>query len=79
MLAAFCDGVGIEHDGKGTVSGELPDSIDSTKIDATIDKMVEQFDPKLITLYLYCFNMQKENGWDSISNKLESDDRLTLA
>lgn len=79
MLAAFCDGVGIEHDGKGTVSGDLPDTIDSTKVDATIDSMAEKFDPKLIALYLHCFNMQKEGGWDSITQKLESDERLTLA
>jgi len=79
MLAAFCDGIGIEHDGNGTVSGELPDNIDSDKLNKTLDDMVEKFDPKIITLYLHCFNLQKDGGWDPITSKLESDERLSLA
>ena len=79
LLAMFCDGMGIPHDGKGSVVGELPKKLDTERLNSTIDKLVEIFDPKLITLYLRCFNLQVPNGWPELSDKLASDPRLTLA
>jgi hypothetical protein len=79
MLAMFCDGLGIPHDGKGSVVGDLPKKIDPERLANTIDKLVDIFDPKIFTVYLYCFNMQTEGGWPEITEKLESDPRLKLA
>jgi hypothetical protein len=79
MLAMFCDGMGIPHDGKGSVAGDLPESLDASRLDATIDKLVDVFDPKLFTLYLRCFNLQVSGGWPELSAKLDSDPRLLLA
>ena len=79
MLGLFCDGLGIEHDGKGSVVGELPKELDKDKLDETVDKLVDVFDPKIFTLYLHCFNMQVAGGYPTLSEKIESDDRLTLA
>lgn len=79
LLAMFCDGMGIPHDGKGSVVGELPKKLDTERLNSTIDKLIEIFDPKLITLYLRCFNLQVANGWPELSDKLASDPRLTLA
>lgn len=79
LLGMFCDGMGIPHDGKGSVVGELPKKLDPERLDATIDRLVSLFDPKLLTLYLHCFNMQVAGGWPELSAKLESDDRLVLA
>ncbi|MEP2777628.1 MAG: hypothetical protein ABJQ29_07755 [Luteolibacter sp.] len=79
MLGMFCDGLGIEHDGKGSVTGELPKELDKEKLDATVDKLVDVFDPKIFTLYLHCFNMQQLGGYPTVTAKLESDDRLKLA
>ena len=79
LLAMFCDGMGIPHDGKGSVVGDLPKKIDSARLDATIDRLVELFDPKLLTVYLHCFNMQQPEGWPELTAKLESDERLKLA
>ena len=79
LLAMFCDGMGIPHDGKGSVVGELPKNFDADRINATIDDLLASFDPKLVTLYLRCFNLQAPNGWHELSEKLASDPRLVLA
>lgn len=79
MLAAFCDAMGIEHDGKGSVTGDLPDEIDAAKLDAAVDELLGKFDPKLVTLYLRVFNLQAPGGWTALGEKLESDERLKLA
>jgi hypothetical protein len=79
MLGLFCDGMGITHDGKGSVVGELPKTLDKDKLDATVDKLVDVFDPKIFTVYLHCFNMQLPGGYPSLTEKIESDERLKLA
>ncbi len=79
LLAMFCDGMGIPHDGKGSVVGDLPKKLDPDRLDTTIDRLVDIFDPKLFTVYLHCFNMQVAGGWPELTAKIESDDRLVLA
>jgi len=79
MLGMFCDGLGIEHDGKGSVSGALPKELDPKKLDETVEKLVDVFDPKIFTLYLLCFNMQVGGGYAALTEKLASDERLKLA
>lgn len=79
MLGMFCDGLGIEHDGKGSVTGALPKELDQAKLDETVDKLVDVFDPKIFTLYLLCFNMQVAGGYAALTEKLATDDRLKLA
>ena len=79
LLAMFCDGMGIPHDGKGSVVGDLPKKLDPARLDTTIDRLVDVFDPKLLTVYLHCFNMQIPGGWPELNAKLESDARLVLA
>ena len=79
LLAMFCDGLGIPHDGKGSVVGDLPKKIDAERLDATVDKLLGLFDPKLLTLYLHCFNLQQPGGWPELTAKLEADERLVLA
>ena len=79
LLAMFCDGMGIPHDGKGSVVGELPKKLDATRLASTIDRLVDVFDPKIFTVYLHCFNMQVLGGWPELNEKLNSDERLKLA
>lgn len=79
MLAMFCDGLGIPHDGKGSVVGDLPKKIDGERLNTTVDKLVDIFDPKLFTAYLHCFNLQIPGGWPEVTEKLANDPRLTLA
>jgi len=78
LLAMFCDGLGIPHDGKGSVVGDLPKKLDAERLANTIDKLVDIFDPKMLTLYLHCFNLQVPGGWPDLTAKLESDERLKL-
>lgn len=79
LLAMFCDGMGIAHDGRGSVVGDLPKKLDAERLDATIERLVGVFDPKLLTLYLRCFNLQVPGGWPELTAKFESDSRLVLA
>ncbi len=78
MLAAFCDALDIAHDGKGQVEGELPESLNTDKLKAAIDKLLESHDPALVTLYLRTFNLQTPDGWSAMSDTLEGDERLKL-
>jgi hypothetical protein len=78
MLAMFCDGMGIPHDGKGSVVGDLPKSLEPERLAATIERLIDLFDPKLLTLYLHCFNLQLPGGWPDLAAILASDARLVL-
>ncbi|MGE9271472.1 MAG: hypothetical protein ACQKBU_11770, partial [Verrucomicrobiales bacterium] len=79
MLAKFCDELEIEHDGNGAVTGELPEEISAEGLDGAVDALIKDFDSKLVTLYLMVFNQQKAGGWASVTEKLETDERLGLA
>ena len=79
LLVAFCDAMGIEHDGKGSVDGELPADLDADKLKAAVDTLIESNDPQLVSLYLHIFNLQRDNGWASITAILESDARLAFS
>lgn len=79
LLAMFCDGMGIPHDGKGSVVGDLPKAIDSQRLNDTVDRLLPLFDPRIVTLYLHCFNLQVPGGWPELTAKLASDERLVLA
>ena len=79
MLATFCDGVEIPHDGKGQVEGELPDSLAPDKVKSAVDALIEKYDPALVALYLHTFNLQTPSGWTSLSEALTSDERLKLS
>lgn len=79
LLVNFCDGMGIEHDGEGSVEGSLPKSLDDEKLKKTIDSLIENHDQKLVALYLAVFNLQTEKGWENLSEILKSDERLKFA
>ena len=79
LLRTFCDRMEIEHDGNGQVVGDLPETLDDTKLASTIDRLLEMFDPKVVALYFQVFNLQTATGWDNLTKILEEDDRLKLA
>lgn len=78
LLGMFCDGMGIPHDGKGAVVGDIPKDLDSERLNTTVERLVDIFEPKMLTLYLRCFNLQKPGGWTVLTEKLDSDSRLHL-
>ncbi len=79
LLGMFCDGMGIPHDGKGSVVGDLPKRLDAARLAETIDRLLGLFEPRLLTLYLHCFNLQVPGGWADLTAVLDTDPRLTLA
>ncbi|MBK1829310.1 hypothetical protein JIN77_01100 [Verrucomicrobiaceae bacterium R5-34] len=79
MLATFCDGLEIPHDGNGQVEGELPETLDADKLKTAVDALLEKYDPALVALYLHTFNIQTPDGWEELSKTLAEDDRLKLA
>ena len=76
LLVAFCDAMGIDHDGKGSVDGALPEAFDTDKLKAAIDILLADFDPQLVSLYLNIFNLQTDSGWQNLNEILASDERL---
>ena len=79
MLGTFCDALGILHDGKGSIHGDLPKALDDERLDAGIAKLLESNEPKIVSLYLHVFNMQQEGGWDNLGARLTSNPQLALA
>ncbi|MBK1835082.1 hypothetical protein [Roseibacillus ishigakijimensis] len=78
LLRTFCDRMEIEHDGNGQVIGDLPETLDDEKLKTTVDRLLEMFDPKVVTVYLHVFNLQTENGWENLATLLAEDERLKL-
>ena len=78
MLITFCDAMEIKHDGNGAVEEELPEELDSEKLTAAVNALFEKFTPALTSLYLYVFNLQTNNGWESLSKILAEDSRISL-
>jgi hypothetical protein len=79
LLTTFCDTMEIPHNGEGSVEGALPESLDADKLKAAVDALLVDHDPKLITLYLRVFNLQTQDGWETLQSLLDSDERLVLA
>lgn len=78
LLVEFCDGVEIPHNGEGSVEGELPKSLDAEKLATTVDRLFENYNSKIVSLYLHVFNLQRPGGWDNLSEVLENDSRIAL-
>lgn len=79
ILITFCDNLEIKHDGTGSIEAELPETLDADKLKSAVDALLENNSPQLVTTYLHVFNLQKVDGWESLTTILDSDDRLTLA
>ena len=78
LLIRFCDGMGIEHNGEGSVEGTLPTELDSDKLGETVDGLFADFNPRIVSLYLNLFNLQRPGGWDALETLLSDDDRVRL-
>lgn len=75
MLIEFLDALGIEHDDDGTVD-DLPDEIDSKKLKAAVDKLLDKYEREYVVLYLHMFQLQRPEGWAVVQDLLDNDDRL---
>ena len=78
LLIKFCDGMGIEHNGEGSVEGSLPEELDAEKLSETVNILYAEFNPLLVSLYLHLFNLQRAEGWKVLEALLSDDDRVRL-
>ncbi len=79
LLIDFCDGMGIAHNGEGSVEEDLPDTLDEAKLKATVETLLGKYNPKLVSLYLHVFNKQTLTGWENLAQLIEEDDRIALS
>ena len=75
MLIAFLDGLGIEHDGEGSIE-EIPDEIDEKKLKKTVDQLLKDHEPERVKIYLHTFQMQKPDGWMEIDSLISENTDL---
>jgi hypothetical protein len=47
MLGTFCDALGILHDGKGSIHGDLPKALDDERLDTGIARLLSNRIKKL--------------------------------
>ncbi len=78
LLVKFCDSMGIPHNGEGSVEGDLPAELESGKLKETVDLLYADFNPRIVSLYLYVFNLQRPGGWDVLAEVLAEDKRVVL-
>ncbi len=78
MLVSFLDSVGIPHDGKGGVDGELPTSLDAAKVKAGAAALLEKFPAPEVALYLNLFQLQQPDGWPEIAEVIAAEPRLQI-
>jgi hypothetical protein len=77
MLITFLDAVGIEHDGKGQVD-ELPEEIDDAKAATGVQALLAAYPAKQVALYLYMFQLQRPDGWSSLTKAIEANPEAKL-
>ncbi|MEM8954771.1 MAG: hypothetical protein AAGD22_11520 [Verrucomicrobiota bacterium] len=72
MLTDFLDAMGIEHDEKGEVEGDLPDSLDSKKLTQAVDSLLKNHPADHVALYLHAFHLQNPDGWPELTETIST-------
>ena len=78
MLSTFLDAIGIPHDGKGGVDGDIPPTLDPAKVRAGADALLAKFPAEECSVYLNLFQLQQPDGWQAITDVLAAEPRLKL-
>ena len=77
MLCAWLDALGIEH-GENGCAEAFPPEPDAALIKKSVDTLLAQFEPRLVSVYLRCFNQIDETRWPALDEILGTDPRLEL-
>jgi hypothetical protein len=77
LLCDFLDLLGIKHDENGTVE-ELPAEPAAGKLKASVDALMGKHDPSLVATYLNAFHALNDQGWKTLGELLEADERLKI-
>lgn len=75
LLTSFLDGLGIEHDGEGAAD-DIPDNLEAKKLKSTVNDLLKNHDPELVRIYLHIFQLQRANGWEELTQLIESTPEL---
>ena len=78
MLSTFLDAVGVPHDGKGGIDGEIPSVLDPDKVRAGAKALLEKFPAGEVAVYLNLFQLQQAGGWPPIAEVIAADSRLQV-
>lgn len=78
MLVMLLDHLEIDHDGEGSVEGELPEELDDEKLKAGVEMILSKKDPEVVAVYLHMFKLQRPVEWGNLGTMLESDGRLAI-
>jgi len=76
MLSDFLDTLGIQH--KNGVVEDFPETIDESKLNEAVDKLLGKYPQEKVLLYLNSFNAMNDAPWDSLTKRLQDDKRLQL-
>jgi hypothetical protein len=76
MLADFLDTLGIEH--KNGVVEYFPETVDETKVNAAVDKLLEKYPQEKVLVYLNSFSAMNDAPWEPLTRRLKEDKRLQL-
>ncbi len=78
MLSTFLDALGVSHDGKGGIDGDIPKELDAAKVQAGAAALLEKFPAGEVAVYLNLFQLQQPGGWAEITQIIESDPQLKV-
>jgi len=76
MLKTFLDAVGIEH--KDGEVENLPEEIADDKATAGVAALIAAYPADKVAVYLHMFQMQRVDGWPSITKAIEEEPKLKL-
>ena len=78
MLSTFLDAVGVKHDGKGGVDGDIPNTFEPAKVKAGADALLAKFPAGEVAVYLNLFQLQQAGGWQAITDLVAADPQLQI-
>jgi hypothetical protein len=77
MLCAWLDALGIAH-GENGCADHFPPEPDAALMKNGIDVLLKDFDPRIVSVYLRCFNGIDETHWPALDQFIRGDARLEL-
>ena len=78
LIAAFLEALELPHDGPNlTTEGEIPEPA-AKKLKAAVDKVLKEFPPRQVAVYLHAFAAQPDVTWPALDERLAIDPKLAI-
>jgi hypothetical protein len=78
MLATFLNALGVPHDGKGAVDGDIPAKLDPVKVKAAVAALAAEYPPEEAAVYLHLFQLQQPGGWPEVLEAMAENPAVKL-